>query len=73
MGTVFSGRRLAILLGIFSVLAEAAPAAWYRWRSPEAERDICAQIMPGPGWVIVKGPYEDAHCKKPGTPGNAWK
>ena len=46
----------------------AAPAAWYRWRSAESSVDICAQTSPGEGWVAVKGPYQDAVCKKLGMP-----
>lgn len=73
MNKTSTGLRLALLLSAFSTLAEAVPAAWYRWRSPAADRDICAQIMPGPGWVIVKGPYEDALCQKQGKPSDTWK
>lgn len=43
----------------------AGPAPWYKWHSPEADYDICAQTSPGDGWIIVKGPFEDSACKKP--------
>ena len=46
----------------------AEPAAWYLWRSPYADGSICSQISPGDGWVAVKGPYQDAGCKKTGVP-----
>jgi len=46
----------------------ASPAAWYRWRSAESAIDICSQISPGEGWVVVKGPFQDAVCKKLGVP-----
>lgn len=64
---------LLVLSSIFSLMAWSAPAPWFRWRSPDAERDICSQIAPGDGWVKVKGPYEDARCTKSGTPTNNWK
>jgi len=47
----------------------AGPAAWYRWNIPGGGLDICSQISPGDGWMIVKGPYQDALCKTPGMPG----
>jgi hypothetical protein len=46
----------------------AAPAAWYTWRSSVNNYDICSQTSPGIGWRVVKGPFQDAHCKKKGTP-----
>ena len=49
-------------------LVWAGPAAWYLWRSPLAEGAICSQISPGDGWVVLKGPYQDAVCKKTGVP-----
>ena len=57
---------MAILLYCSSLWADAAP--WYRWRSEESNVDICSQISPGDGWVIAKGPYQDAVCKKLGVP-----
>ena len=51
-----------------SSLLLAGPAAWYKWHSPESNLDICSQTSPGDGWEIVKGPFEDALCKKPGVP-----
>ena len=47
----------------------ADPAAWYLWRSPYADGAICSQISPGDGWVVIKGPYQDAVCRKAGVPG----
>lgn len=46
----------------------AGPAAWYKWHSADNGFDICSQISPGDGWVPVKGPFEDASCKKLGAP-----
>ena len=63
---------LVVVLTLSNV-AWAAPAAWYRWKSTESDQTICAQIAPGPGWTVFKGPYEDAQCKKAGNPGSAWK
>lgn len=51
-------------LAFFCTLAWAEPAAWYKWHSPEADYDVCAQFPPGDGWVVVKGPFEDSACKK---------
>lgn len=64
---------LAIFMAAVSIATWAAPAPWYRWRSPNANYDICAQNSPGDDWIKVKGPYEDAHCQKLGTPGNGWR
>jgi len=46
----------------------AGSAAWYKWHSQENQFDICSQTSPGDGWVAVKGPFEDANCKKLGIP-----
>lgn len=46
----------------------AGPAAWYKWHSAESNFDICSQTSPGEGWVVVKGPFADAVCKKLGVP-----
>ena len=46
----------------------AESAAWYLWRSPENPSAICSQISPGEGWVVIKGPFQDAVCKKRGAP-----
>lgn len=43
-------------------------AAWYKWHSPANDYDICAQTSPGAGWVVVKGPFQDAQCRKQGVP-----
>lgn len=46
----------------------AGPAPWYKWHSNSADYDVCSQISPGDGWEIVKGPFQDSHCQKPGMP-----
>ncbi len=46
----------------------AGPAAWYKWHSPESDIEVCSQTSPGDGWVIVKGPFQDAVCRKLGVP-----
>ena len=46
----------------------AGPAAWYKWHSGDNDFDICSQTSPGETWVAVKGPYEDALCRKLGVP-----
>lgn len=58
---------LAVLIAPMALWA--GPAPWYKWHSSEADYDVCSQIPPGDGWRIVKGPFKDAHCQKPGTPG----
>ena len=52
----------------YGALVWADPAAWYLWRSPENPSAICSQISPGDGWVVIKGPFQDGVCKKPGVP-----
>ena len=59
---------LVLALALVCVSLQAAPAAWYRWRIAESNVDICSQASPGEGWVAVKGPYQDAVCKKLGMP-----
>ena len=46
----------------------AGPAAWYKWRSVDSEADVCSQVPPGDAWVMVKGPFQDALCRKQGIP-----
>ena len=52
----------------YGALVWADPAAWYLWRSPENPSAICSQLTPGDGWVVIKGPFQDGVCKKPGVP-----
>jgi len=61
-----------LLLAAVAVVADAAPAPWYRWRSLVENMEVCAQVSPGDGWVMIKGPYQDAHCRTPGKPSNSW-
>jgi hypothetical protein len=58
------------LLGaaFYASLLWAEPAAWYLWRSPFNESAICSQISPGERWEVIKGPFQDASCRKPGVP-----
>lgn len=57
------------LIALFSSLALwAGPAPWYKWHSNSADYDVCSQTSPGDGWGIVKGPFQDSHCTKPGMP-----
>ena len=57
-----------VCLALCTASAGAVPAPWFKWHSPEADNEICAQFSPGQGWVIFKGPFQDAHCSKPGVP-----
>jgi len=61
-------RVLLITAVLFCSTLWAEPAAWYKWHSPNGDFDICSQTSPGEGWVIVKGPFQDAVCKKLGVP-----
>jgi len=54
---------------LVSLTALAAPAAWYKWKSKLNGEVWCTQISPGDGWVLINGPYKDAHCKIEGRPG----
>lgn len=56
------------LLALFCSAPWAGPAPWYKWHSAEGDHDICAQFSPGDGWSIIKGPFEDSACRKPGVP-----
>lgn len=57
-----------LLLALTSSFAQPAP--WYNWKSKLNGRIFCAQTSPGEGWVKDSGPYKDARCEKPGTPGS---
>jgi hypothetical protein len=59
---------LFIALILSSSALWAKPAAWYWWHSALSDQNVCSQTSPGEGWVIVKGPFEDAVCKKRGVP-----
>jgi len=61
-------RVIFISVVFFYSMVWADQAAWYKWHSPHGEFDICSQTSPGDGWVIVKGPFQDAVCKKLGVP-----
>ncbi len=51
-------------VALFASTLWAGPAPWYKWHSQEADHEVCSQFLPGDGWVIVKGPFEDSGCKK---------
>lgn len=59
---------LFILVTSITSWAIAAPAAWYKWRSKLTGGEVCAQVMHG-NWEKSAGPFKDAQCKKPGSPG----
>jgi hypothetical protein len=58
----------AVAAPLFCSLLWANPAPWFRWHSPQADFEVCSQTSPGDGWIVVKGPFEDALCKKLGVP-----
>jgi hypothetical protein len=59
---------LFVIATLFCSLLWANPAPWYKWHSPQSDIDLCSQTSPGDGWIVVKGPFEDALCKKQGVP-----
>lgn len=65
MRTEYRLRQLSIsLLGISllstTLLAQAAPARYYKWQG--ADRVICAQTSPGWGWTRLSGFYVKSDC-----------
>ena len=59
---------LACCVALGATASWAKPAAWFLWRSPSADNFICAQFAPGEEWVVMKGPFKDSLCRKPGEP-----
>lgn len=47
------------------MVAAAAPAPWYKWRSKVDGTLSCAQSTLGFGWELASGPYKDSRCEKP--------
>ncbi|CAM3102355.1 hypothetical protein BZK31_25685 [Pseudomonas floridensis] len=43
-----------------ALLAQAAPAYYYRWQGDS--RIVCAQTSPGPGWTRLKGHFVKSDC-----------
>jgi hypothetical protein len=62
--------QIAAFLGavFYCAMLWAGPASWYQWRSPFNESAICSQISPGESWEPIKGPFQDASCRKLGVP-----
>ncbi|MCO8163430.1 hypothetical protein NJC38_14810 [Pseudomonas sp. 21LCFQ010] len=65
MRTALRLRQLTVsLLGISllsaALLAQAAPARYYKWQG--ADRVICAQTSPGWGWTRLNGSYVKSDC-----------
>ena len=63
---MYKGLFIAALLASSPIWA--GPAPWYKWHSTAADHQVCSQTSPGEGWQIIKGPFRDAHCQKPGVP-----
>ena len=55
---------LASLLAA-TLVAAAAPAPWFTWRSKLDGKQFCSQTSLGPGWEKAGGPYRDGQCKYP--------
>ncbi|WP_201004733.1 hypothetical protein [Pseudomonas cichorii] len=51
---------IAALLMISPLLAQAAPAPYYRWQGDS--RIVCAQTSPGPGWKRLNGSFIKSDC-----------
>lgn len=66
MKRTFAHLGAAALLLATCAGALAVPAPFYQWRSSEDSTVVCTQISPGDGWIMVRGPFQDARCKKPG-------
>lgn len=43
-----------------ALLAQAAPARYYKWQG--SDRVVCAQTSPGHGWIRLNGFYVKADC-----------
>ncbi|NML61986.1 hypothetical protein HHL21_13035 [Massilia sp. RP-1-19] len=54
----------AALAASLAVVALAAPASWFQWRSKLDGKLVCSQTPLGPGWAKATGPYRDSHCTK---------
>ncbi|WP_122316600.1 hypothetical protein [Pseudomonas cichorii] len=51
---------IATLLTLSTLLAQAAPARYYRWQGESMI--ICAQTSPGPGWKRLHGSFIKSDC-----------
>ncbi|QHF04230.1 MULTISPECIES: hypothetical protein [Pseudomonas syringae group] len=47
-------------LATLALLAQAAPAHYYKWQGDS--RIVCAQTSPGPGWTRLKGHFIKSDC-----------
>lgn len=56
------------LAAAIALPARAASAPWFKWRSKLNGTVVCAQVMHGE-WIKAEGPFKDARCARPGTPG----
>ncbi|MFJ4145714.1 hypothetical protein [Pseudomonas sp. NPDC089734] len=43
-----------------TLLAQAAPARYYKWQGQDMI--ICAQTSPGPGWKRLNGSFVKSDC-----------
>ncbi|KFE48856.1 MULTISPECIES: hypothetical protein [Pseudomonas] len=51
---------VGIAAASLALLAQAAPAHYYKWQGDS--RIVCAQTSPGPGWKRLKGHFIKADC-----------
>lgn len=51
---------LASTLLASALVAQAAPARYYKWQGDT--RIVCAQTSPGPGWMKMKGSFVKSDC-----------
>ena len=59
----FAPRLLFALVLLAPLMAQAAPAPWYYWRSLVDGQRVCAQTSPGPGWEQDSAAYEGPGCQ----------
>jgi uncharacterized protein involved in tolerance to divalent cations len=59
-----------IVAGLLAACAAAwaSGAPWYKWQNTVDKTTLCAKTSPGDYWVVVKGPYMESTCRKPGNP-----
>ncbi len=59
-------RKIIVLSMVLLVTpTDAAPAAWYKWRSKLNAHVVCSQTSPGEGWEQLPQAYQDGRCERP--------
>ena len=55
-------------LTLACTVAFASGAPWYKWRNKADGSILCAQFSPGETWYVIRGPFMESQCRKPGKP-----